>query len=308
MDRLTELQIFVEVIERGDFSAAGRSLGLTPSAVSKAIKRLESRLDTRLIERTSRRMHATREGNTFFAAAKHALLAVSDAEASVLGSLTAPEGDLCIHVPPTFAIYQIARHMPEFRERFPSIRVEFVLSNEALDMAEKQIDVTITIGRPPDSELLIRKIASSRWVICASPRYLNRRGVPKSFDDLANHDCLGYVLDNTSKNNQKGESLEASSLLAGSSVAANNGSMLQALARVGCGIVCLAEYHVARDIEAGLLVRVLPDHVDERGDVFAVYPPKLRGSTKLKVFIDFLQEKFSSPSRTRAGERLSEPV
>ena len=297
MDRLSELQIFVEVSERGDYSAAARSLNLTPSAVSKAIKRLETRLGSRLFERTSRKMRATADGDTLYGAAKSALEAIGEAEASVSGSLAAPEGDLRIQAPPTFAIYQAARVMPEFRQRFPKIRVSFILANEPKDMAESRIDATIIVGRPPASELLIRKIASSRWVICASPAYLERRGRPKSIDDLAQHECLGYVLDIPRGRAGTPEVLEASRLnLAGSSFAANNGSMLQALARVGCGVVRLAEYHVAADLEAGRLVRLLPDHLDEREDVFILYPRKLRRSAKLKVFIDFLHEKFSSPS------------
>lgn len=295
MDRLSELRIFTEVIERGDYSAAARTLQLTPSAVSKAIKRLETRLGARLLERTSRTMRPTIEGDTLYGAAKRAIEAVNEAEASVSGSLGAPEGDLRIHVPPTFAIYQVARVVPEFRQRYPNIRLAFVLRNEPLDMAEHRIDVTITVGRPPDSDLLVRKIGTTRWVICASPAYLERRGTPASMEELSQHECLGYAL-GTPRNSWFQSEGEASSLiLSGSSVAANNGSMLQALARVGGGIVRLADYHVAGDLAAGRLVRLFPDDPEERQDVFAVYPRKLRGSARLKAFVDFIQEKFSAP-------------
>lgn len=296
MDRLSELRIFVEVIERGDYSAAARTLQLTPSAVSKAIKRLETRLGARLLERTSRTMRPTLEGDTLYGAAKRAIEAVNEAEASVSGSLGAPEGDLRIHVPPTFAIYQVARVVPEFRERYPDIRLAFVLRNEPLDMAEHRIDATITIGRPPDSDLLVRKIGTTRWVICASPAYLERRGTPATMDELSQHECLGYALGGPRNSWFQSEGAEASGLiLSGSSVAANNGSMLQALARVGAGIVRLADYHVAGDLAAGRLVRLFPDDPEERQDVFAVYPRKLRGSARLRAFIDFIQEKFSAP-------------
>jgi DNA-binding transcriptional LysR family regulator len=295
MDRLSELQIFVEVIERGDYSAAARSLDLTPSAVSKAVKRLETRLGARLLERTSRTMRPTVEGDIFYGSAKRAVEAVNEAEASVSGALAAPAGDLRVHVPPTFAIYQLARIVPEFRERHPGIRLAFILRNEPLDMAEHRIDVTITVGRPPDSDLLVRKIGTSRWVICAAPAYLQRRGAPLTLDDLPGHDWLGYTLENPRNSGFQSEASEGL-VLAGSSVAANNGSMLQALARVGAGIVRLADYHVAADIEAGRLVRLFPDAPEERQDVFAVYPRKLRGSARVRAFVDFIQEKFSSPS------------
>jgi DNA-binding transcriptional LysR family regulator len=304
MDRLSEFQVFVEVVERGDYSAAARSMHMTPSAVSKAIKRLEIRLGTRLFERTSRNVHPTIDGDTLYGAAKSALEAFSEAETAVSGSLTAPGGDLRVQVPPTFAIYQLARVMPEFSRRFPAIRVSFILGNEPLDMAQNQIDATITIGRPPDSELLVRKITTSSWILCAAPRYLEQRGYPKSLDDLAHHERLGYVLDNPRNRSSQIAGLEASGTdLVATAIAANNGSMLQALARMGCGIVRLAEYHVAADIETGRLVRVLADEMREQEDVLILYPRKLRRSAKLRAFIDFLHEQISSPSWAAISRR-----
>lgn len=297
MDRLTELVIFVEVIERGDYSAAARSLGLTPSAVSKAVKRLETRLGARLLERTSRTMRPTVDGDTLYGTAKRAVEAVQEAEASVSGSLRSPQGDLRVHLPPTFAIYQVARIVPEFRARYPDIRLAFVIGNEALDMAEHRIDVTVAVGRPPDSDLLVRRIATTRWVICAAPSYLERRGTPAGMEELAQHECLGYALEGPRDSWLQSEGAEASGLaLAGSSIASNNGSMLQALARVGAGIVRLADYHVEGDLAAGRLVQLFPELPAEQQDVFAVYPRKLRGSARVRVFVDFLQEKFSSPA------------
>jgi len=296
MDRLAELQIFVEVIERGDYSAAARSLGLTPSAVSKAVKRLETRLGARLLDRTSRMMRATADGDTLYLNARRAIESIEDAEASVSGSLSKAHGDLTVHLPPTFAVYQVSRLIPEFRERYPDIRLAFIVGNEPLDMAEHRIDCTIVIGRPADSDLIVRKIATSRWLICASPRYLEQRGWPKSVDDLQNHECLGFVLRAPGSPATKRQTLEPSLLLSeGSSIAANNGSMLQALARVGTGIVRLADYHVAGDLLAGRLVRLFPEMEEEREDVYAIYPRKLRGSTRLRVLLDFMREKFSEP-------------
>ena len=248
MDRLAELQIFVTVFENGDYSAAARALDLTPSAVSKAIKRLETRLGSRLFDRTSRSMQATLDGEMLYTNARNAIEAVNEAEASVSGSLAAPEGDLKVQAPPAFAIYQLARIMPEFHQRFPSIRIAFVLSNEPLDMAKTQIDAMITVGQPPDSELLVRKVATSRWVLCASPAYIERHGSPSSLEDLARHECLGYGLDNTPAIVAPDERLETFANLPGVFLASNNDSMLQALARMACGIVRLAEYHVAADL------------------------------------------------------------
>ena len=202
----------------------------------------------------------------------------------------------------------VSRVVPEFRERYPNIRIAFILGNEPLDMAEHRIDATIVIGRPPDSDLLVRKISSSAWVICASPDYLERRGWPETLEDLRDHDCLGYVLGTAGAASTQRQGLESSALLLeGSQLAANNGSMLQALARVGAGVVRLADYHVAADVAAGRLVRLFPEMEEQREDVYAVYPRKLRGSTRLRVFLDFLREKFSAP-QWGVGVRLHRPA
>ncbi|MBV9993773.1 MAG: LysR family transcriptional regulator [Caulobacteraceae bacterium] len=307
MDRLAELRIFIEVIERGNYSSAARSLDLTPSAVSKSISRLEQRLGARLLERSSRSMRPTSDGETFYSAAKRAIEAVNEAEDAVSGSLRSPEGDLRILVPPSFAIYQLARVVPAFRERYPKIRLEFILRNEPLDMAEHWIDLAIRVGRPPDSDMLIRKISSSGWVICAAPSYLRRRGAPATLQDLREHECLGYALETRRHGGAHAEGpalmdedLEASSL------ASNNGSMLQALARVGAGIVRLAEYHVGADLAAGRLVRLFPDLPAHKEDVFAIYPRKLRGSARLRAFLDFLQERFAAPDWSAAAGEPAE--
>lgn len=251
MDRLTELRIFTQVVYRGDYSKAARALNLTPSAISKAIKRLETRLGARLFERTSRRMSLTNEGELLFTNARDAIARLDEVEATISGSLRSEQGDLRILAPSTFAIYQLARVAKEFRDEYPDIRLEFLLSNELLDMAEHRIDLTIMTGRPPDSDLLSRKIASNRWVLCATPGYLKERGVPSSFADLKDHDCLGYRLDSPRGDGSSSDLEPVAALPAHAPFAANNGSMLQALARMGCGIVRLAEYHISADLAHG---------------------------------------------------------
>jgi DNA-binding transcriptional LysR family regulator len=307
MDRFTELEVFVEVIERGDYSSAARSLKLTPSAVSKSVARLERRLGAHLLERSSRRMRPTRDGDALYSRAKQAVVAVAEAEASVSGSLGADGGDLRIHLPPTFAIHQVARLVPEFRERYPKIRLNFILRDELPDLAENRIDASIVIGRPEDSDLLVRRIGSSRWVICAAPTYLERHGAPLCLDDLANHECLGSSLDDLRKTRARSESPERSGLaLPATCIAANNGSMLQALAREGVGIVRLAEYHVSADLAAGRLIQLFADEEFDTQDIQIVYPPRMRTSVRLRLFIDFIQEKLAS-ERWSAPQRRAPP-
>lgn len=293
MDRLSELSTLVEVIERGDFSRAARSLRMTPSAVSKAITRLETRLGARLFDRTSRTMRATAEGEALYESAKTIIAAVDEAEERVFGSLSQVRGDLRIQAPPTFALYQLARVSGEFVKRYPDVRIEYILGNEPLDMTEHRIDVQIMIGRPQDSDLTVRKIATTRWVICASPIYLAERGTPQTFDELDHHDCLGYSLEGSGNWLSRGGLEISTSLPQRARVATNNGSMLQALARVGEGVVRLADYHVAADLAAGRLVEILPGALEQFEDVCAIYSRKLRNSAKVSAYVSFLQERFS---------------
>ncbi|NLR73428.1 LysR family transcriptional regulator [Novosphingobium sp. ERN07] len=298
MDRLSELATLVEVIDRGDYSRAARSLQMTPSAVSKTIKRLEMRLGARLFNRTSRTMCPTTDGEALYESAKSILQALDDAEERVTGTSGEVRGDLRIQAPPTFALYQLARVHGDFIKRFPAVRIEYLLGNEPLDMSEHRIDLQIMIGQPPDSDLLARKIATSRWVICASPIYLAERGVPQTVEDLEQHECLGYSLEGRRSWLARGGLEISTSLGQGASIASNNGSMLQALARVGAGIVRLADYHVVADLAAGRLIELLPGVLEEKQSVYALYSRKMRDSAKVKSFVSFLQEQFS----TRAWE------
>ena len=295
MDRLSELMTLVEVIDRGDYSRAAESMRMTPSAISKAIKRLETRLGARLFDRTSRRMRPTADGEALYESAKVIIASIDEAEEAVSGSLDRVSGDLRIHAPPTFALYQLARVTGEFLKRNPAIRLQYILGNERLDMADHRIDIQIMIGRPPDSDLLVRKIATSRWLLCASPAYLAERGTPQTLKDLDQHDCLGHTLEGRSSWLTRGELELSKSLPQRAPIAANNGSMLQALARVGAGIVRLADFHVAADLAAGRLVELLPGILDETEEVFALYPRKLRNSARVTAFVAFLQEQFSAP-------------
>ena len=193
MDRFGEMMVFVRVVEDGGFSAAARTLSLTPSAVSKLIARLEGRLNVRLFHRSSRTVTPTSEGEAFYTGARQALEAVEEAEAIAAGSST-PAGILRIRSVPTFARYQLAPLMPAFRRRFPQIYIELLLSNESIGLLDGNIDLAIRSGELTDSSLIARRIASSRWIICASPDYLAAHGIPQSPAELSAHECLNFSM------------------------------------------------------------------------------------------------------------------
>jgi DNA-binding transcriptional LysR family regulator len=286
---LRDIAVFVQVAEDGDFSAAARTLTLTPSTISKSIARLEDHLGRRLLHRSSRSMRLTPEGQSFLDAAHRVLDAVEEAEAVVSAT---PSGTLRVRSVPTFARYQVAPLMPTFRRLYPKLRVEFVLSNERTAFLDDGADVAIASGDLPSSSLIARRIASSRWIICASPAYLAEHGTPTSPDDLDRHECLNFLM--ATKWNSW--STAGTGLNTEGGILANQGDMLLALARAGAGIVRLAEFHISDDLKAGRLVALFPEHQDRAEEpIYVLYQDKRNLSPRIRVFLTFLQEAFANP-------------
>jgi DNA-binding transcriptional LysR family regulator len=286
---LRDIAVFVQVAEDGDFSAAARTLTLTPSTISKSIARLEDHLGRRLLHRSSRSMRLTPEGQSFLDAAHRVLDAVEEAEAVVSAT---PSGTLRVRSVPTFARYQVAPLMPTFRRLYPKLRVEFVLSNERTAFLDDGADVAIASGDLPSSSLIARRIASSRWIICASPAYLAEHSMPTSPDDLDRHECLNFLM--ATKWNSW--STAGTGLNTEGGILANQGDMLLALARAGAGIVRLAEFHISDDLKAGRLVTLFPEHQDRAEEpIYVLYQDKRNLSPRIRVFLTFLQEAFANP-------------
>lgn len=281
-----DLEIFIQTVEGGDFSAAARTLSLSPSAVSKAIARLEDRLGRLLLQRTSRTMRLTPEGQAFLDAAQRVLDAMEEAEA--IGSAQ-PTGTLRIRCLPTFARYQLAPLMPAFRRLHPSLRIEFLLSNERTASLDDGSDVAIASGDLPTSSLIARRIAGSRWIICAAPSYLAERGTPEMPADLVRHDCLNFSMP-TKWNRWSSAAPRAASIVA------NQGDMLLALALAGAGIVRLAAFHISEELRAGSLVALsaaLQDSLEE--PIYVLYQDRRHLSPRIRVFLDFLDRAFARP-------------
>ncbi|MEH3148650.1 MAG: LysR family transcriptional regulator [Methylobacterium frigidaeris] len=306
MNRFGEMLVFVRAVEDGGFSAAGRSLTMTPSAVSKLIGRLENRLGVTLFNRAARTVTLTAEGEAFYAAARRAVEAVEDAETAVLGGRTA-QGTLRIRSMPTFATHQLAPLIPAFRRQHPALRLDFVLSMEPGNLLDGGIDVAIHVGELADSSLVSRRFSGTRWIICASPAYLAARGMPTDPADLATHECLNFPSTAPWSIWSLRDGGAIRRLKPGGSVAANTGQMLLAMARAGAGIVRLAEFHIIDDLRAGRLIELLPDHHNGAEDpIFALYSGRRHLSHRIRVFLDFLDASFSKEPpawRRTAAER-----
>ncbi|MDB5714537.1 MAG: transcriptional regulator, LysR family [Sphingomonadales bacterium] len=290
---LKDVAIFAQVMSEGDFSSAARALSLKPSTVSKAISRLEADLGHRLFDRSSRSMKLTPEGDRFGEAAARLLAAADDAR-SVL-TPDDPRGILRVRSMPTFARHQLAPLMPDFLRRYPHLDLIFLLGNDGAVPLSGGADVAIVSGELTSSNLVARKIATSRWIICASPAYVAHNGTPTGPKDLSHHQCLNFAIPTLWNDwSRNAESHRR--------VAADNGDMLRALALSGCGIVRLAEFHISADLTAGRLVEVLPDPSPCAEPIYILYREKRLLSPRIRVLIDYLAEALvDAPWATRQG-------
>jgi DNA-binding transcriptional LysR family regulator len=300
-----EMSVFERVVARGSFAAAADDVGLSASAVSKLISRLESRLGVRLINRTTRRLALTAEGATYLRRSREILAAIEAAEAELASGRTSPRGHLRVHAPPVLITDHVAQALPAFLERHPRVTVEFLVANRVVDLVAENVDISIRIGNLPDSSLVACKIIDLSQTVCASPDYLARHGVPLTPFDLTQHHCLPLTSAPAPttwhfKKDGKPISVEVSG-----PVGADSADVLVRLAIEGAGIVRLGELAVARALINGSLVQLLQDLQVEHGyPLWALLPAGRQRSTKAKVFLEFLAHCLGrAPWRARLAKK-----
>ncbi|KAA8999282.1 LysR family transcriptional regulator [Affinibrenneria salicis] len=288
---LEELQAFVAVADSGTLTAAAEQLGLTTSGVSRSLGRLEKKLETLLLHRTTRRLMLSEEGDAFLHRAREILLAVEQAEEQAALRRSRPAGRLRVNAASVFMQHVIVPLVPEFRRRYPQIVLELNTDDVFIDLLEQHTDIAIRIGALPDSTIHARPLGGSRLRILASPAYLQRHGVPHGVDALAAHTLLGFSLV---------ESLNVWPLRLAPNerysiapaLLSSNGEILRQLALNGEGIVRLSDFMTHEDLAAGRLVQVLADEtVDLRLPVHAVYYRHSPPAARIGCFLDFLSEK-----------------
>ncbi len=294
------MMAFVKAVEAGGFSAAARQLGLTPSALSKLVSRLEDRLGAQLMQRTTRRLQLTVEGEAFFGRARTILAAMDEAESEVTEAVSSPRGLLRIHCGSTFGMHQLAPAIPRFQERHPSVSLELTISDERLSMMQEGVDLAIRIGPLEESSLVARRICNLERVICAAPAYLARYGTPRTPDDLQQHNCLWI----TSLPQLKRWPFDTDDGIrvvnVSGNIAANHAETVMQLALAGVGITRLADVVVATALRAGTLVPILTDwHHVEPVPLYVTYPSGRNLSPKVRAMVEFLVEEFGgAPWRT----------
>ncbi|WOS61671.1 LysR family transcriptional regulator [Sinorhizobium fredii] len=295
MDRQEAMAVFLAVVEEGDFSAAARRLRMTPSAVSKIIGRLETRLGVRLLQRSTRSISLTAEGRFYSESARRILSDLDEAERAIQPGAE-PRGRLRVSLPSAFGHRLIVPMLPDFIGRYPAIELELDFTDAIVDLVNGDADVALRVAAQSDSSLVTRRLAANRRVICAAPSYLHRHGIPGKPDDLEKHVCLGITARGRLNVWEFDEGGRRRAMRIRSSVEANSTEALRRLALAGIGIVRLSEILVGPDIRNGRLRPLLTDcNHAEAEPISVVYPHRRFLSPRVRVFVDFLVEQFAHP-------------
>jgi DNA-binding transcriptional LysR family regulator len=296
MDRFQQMQVFAGVVDAGSFVKAAEMLGMSRAAVSRFVGELESRLGVRLLHRTTRTLSLTSEGEIFHVRCKTLLAELAEAEAEITHRTGYATGQLKINVPVTFGLFHLAPLWSEFMERHPQVSLDVTLSDRIVDLVGEGYDLAIRIAQLPSSSLISRKLATTRMVLCASPAYLTRRGVPSHPEELVNHAMLTYSLFSMGEQWEFQGPSGPVSVRVTPRLRSNNGDTCVAVARQHGGIILQPSFLVAEDLRQGTLVEVLPDYRSIALNVYAVYPSRQHVSPKVRLLIDFLVAAFSAPS------------
>lgn len=295
MDTLQAMKTFTAVVEAGSFVGAMETTQLSKPAVSRQVAELEAHLGTRLLQRTTRRLSLTSEGQTYYQRCKEVLLAVQEAEAEVGSSTGEAMGRLRIGAPQTFGALHLAALWGRFAAANPKVTLDIVLSDRLVDLVEEGYDLVVRIARLSDSNLVSRKLAETRMVLCASPPYLAQHGTPTHPSELAQHDVISYTYWSTgdvwSFEGPKGEI----TVRTRSRINANNGDTCRAAALAHQGVILQPDFLVSRDLREGSLVELMPAYRAAELGIFAVYPTRKQLPLKVRRLVDFLVEAFQAP-------------
>lgn len=292
LDRFTSMQVFARVAALGSLSGAARALGMSQTMATKHILALETRLGTKLLHRTTRRLTLTEAGRTYLTAIERILADVAAADGSASREAVEVRGTLRINAPVSFGIRALAPLLPELSRRHPDLTVDLGLNDRYIDLIEEGWDLVIRIGRLQDSTTIARRLAPCPMLICAAPSYLESRGTPRTVAELRQHNCLRYTLSRSVGTDRWtfGKDGQTSVAVSGS-LMANNGDALVAAAVLGEGIVYQPRFLLDRELEQGLLVPISLDQPPiELDGVFALYPSDRHPPAKVRVAIEYFAE------------------
>jgi DNA-binding transcriptional LysR family regulator len=299
MDQLKTMETFVQVVRTRSFSVAARELGFSRALVTKHVQSLEEHLGARLLNRTTRSINLTEIGAEYYDFCRRILAEIGDEERSLQDLQKEPRGSLRILAPKSFGMLHLCETVASFGQRYPDIRATLVLDDSSVrapDLVDNAFDVAVRLAAISDSSLIVRKLASLRWVLCAAPSYLARHGAPKIPEDLAGHNCLTHLTIGADRVWRFQDGRKTLSVKVQGSFAANSVIALQHAARVGMGIAALPTYCIGGDLASGALTQLLPNHRLPERPLYVVYPYGTLPTKKVRLFVEFLAEWFRQPS------------
>jgi len=291
-DVFSEMRVFARVVATGGLSAAAREVGLSTAMVSRRLAALESRLGVRLVNRTTRSLRLTDEGASYYESCCRVLGEIEEANAAVSAGREAAQGALRVALPAAFGNQYVAPLIPQFAARYPAVQLLLSLSDRNVNLVEEGFDLAIRIAQLADSSRAARKLAPNRRVVCATPEYLRRQGVPRTPADLAHHNCL-LSRDFSSSWEYKDPDGKPGVVRVNGRYVCDNWEVLRQWVLAGMGVALKSTWDVRPHLESGALVSLLPGysfHTDVA--IYAVYPHRRHLPAKTRVFIEFLAESF----------------
>lgn len=298
MDNFAVLKAFVAVIMAGGFAPAARRMGLATSSLTRQIDALEESLGIKLFNRSTRSVTLTGSGESYYEHVTRILSDLESANLEISEIAGPPRGLLRVSLPVAFARLHIAPAIPDFLRKYPDISLDLTMTDNVVDLVGERLDLAIRLGNVETPGLVARKLAPHRRLVCASPDYLERRGVPQSPGELSAHNCLLFSYGRGNNlwhfSGRSDETVRVSG-----NVRANHSEMLREVAIGGMGLLLMPSWLVGADIEAGRLRVVLPEWEaglgETAGAIYTVYLPNRRSSKKVRAFVDFLIERFGDP-------------
>ena len=304
MNAMSDLAFFSLLVKHGNLSATARELGLTPPAVSTRLANLERRLGVRLLNRTTRRITVTHEGELYLAEGNRILADLEALERSIASGQAQPRGLLRLNATFGFGRAHIVPAVSDFSREFPDVEVQMRLTDRPINLLDEGFDVAVRFGEIPDARLTARTIASNRRLLCASPRYLQAFGEPRVPGDLQRHRCIVVRENDVAygtwhlRSGQRVETVKVRGPLS-----SNDGESALAWALDGHGIVMRSEWETAAYLRSGRLQQILPEWHTPSADIHALYPERLNLPAKTVAFVDFLVRRFSGHVRPPGSDR-----
>ncbi|GAB2610479.1 LysR family transcriptional regulator [Novilysobacter erysipheiresistens] len=301
MDKVQEMASFVAVVDAGSFVGAAEALGLSKAAVSRHVGELEKRLGVRLLQRTTRRLSLTAEGQQFQLRCRDLLAAINEAESELSSRSGETHGQLRINAPLTFGVLHLAPLWGRFAQAHPRVALDITLSDRMVDLVDEGYDLAVRISTLPSSNLVSRRLATTRIVLCASPGYLAEHGTPVHPHELAAHRIIGYSYWATRDAWQFDGPEGPVTVRIRPILHANNGDTCRAAALDHQGVILQPDFIVGDDLRSGALVELMPEYRSIELGIHVVYPTRKQLPLRVRRMVDFLVEAFAHPSWVQAG-------